>query len=187
MIGFPLGLLYANAGEWLIHKHVLHGAGRNRDSFWSFHFYEHHRESRLNGFRDRYYERPLLGWHAQGKETLALAAAAAVHLPLLPVAPFFTSGVLFSIATYYYVHKKSHRDPQWAKAHLPWHYDHHMGPNQHANWCVTWPLFDHLMGTREPYLGTEREAKDRARREARLAARRAPEPASAPTAELQFR
>ena len=42
-----------------------------------------------------------------------------------------------------------------------------MGPNQDANWCVTWPWFDQLMGTREVYAGTEREAADMARREAR--------------------
>jgi sterol desaturase/sphingolipid hydroxylase (fatty acid hydroxylase superfamily) len=173
MIGFPLGLLYANAGEWFIHKRLLHDRGRDRQSAWSFHFYEHHRESRLNGYRDRYYERSLLGWHAQSKEALGLAGLAVAHLPLLPVAPFFTGGVLFSIARYYHVHKKSHQEPEWAREHLPWHYDHHMGPNQHANWCVTWPFFDYVMGTREPYIGTEREAKDQKRREAREAAKRA--------------
>ena len=39
-----------------------------------------------------------------------------------------------------------------------------MGPNQNANWCVTHPFFDHVMGTREPYLGTERELRARERR-----------------------
>ena len=68
---------------------------------------------------------------------------------------------------YYRVHKRAHLDPEWAKVHLPWHYDHHMGPNQNANWCVTRPWFDHLMGTREPYLGTERAAQDAAKRAAR--------------------
>ena len=49
------------------------------------------------------------------------------------------------------------------REHLPWHYDHHMGPNQEANWCVTRPWFDYVMGTREPYVGTLRESGDRAR------------------------
>lgn len=31
---------------------------------------------------------------------------------------------------------------------IPWHYDHHMNSNQDANWCVTKPWFDYLMGTR---------------------------------------
>jgi sterol desaturase/sphingolipid hydroxylase (fatty acid hydroxylase superfamily) len=84
-------------------------------------------------------------------------------LPLWPVAPFFCAAVWLSAYHYYRVHKKAHLDPAWAKAHVPWHYDHHMGPNQHANWCVTIPLMDHLMGTRVPYAGTEREAQDAAR------------------------
>lgn len=181
MIGIPLGLLYANAGEWWIHKHLLHGLGRDRESFWAFHWHEHHRESRLHGFRDGHYGRALLGgWHSQSKEAAGLAFAAAVHLPLLPFAPFFTAAVLFSIGNYYRVHKKSHEDPDWAREHLRWHYDHHMGPNQHANWCVSFPWFDYVMGTREPYAGTQREAKDLARKAARAAGRSitdAPEPA----------
>ena len=58
---------------------------------------------------------------------------------------------------------------EWARENLTWHYDHHMGPDQDCNWCVTWPWFDHIMGTREPYVGTEREARDRKRRADRAA------------------
>jgi sterol desaturase/sphingolipid hydroxylase (fatty acid hydroxylase superfamily) len=39
-----------------------------------------------------------------------------------------------------------------------------MGPNQNSNWGVVRPWMDNLMGTREPYVGTEREARDRKRR-----------------------
>ncbi len=177
MIGVPLGLLYANAGEWLIHKHLLHGRGRNRESYWSFHWHDHHRNVRTNAHIDPHYERSLLGWHAQSKEALGLVLTGAMHLPLLPVAPFFTGAVLYSTWNYYKVHKRSHQDPGWAREHLTWHYDHHMGPNQDANWCVTRPWFDKLMGTYEPYAGTEREAKDNQRRQ-RLA-RRAKEQAAA--------
>ena len=186
MLGIPLGLLYSNAGEWVIHKHVLHGVGRKRDSFWSFHWLEHHRASRLNGFRDADYERPVFENHAdengkvvlnaQGKEALALIATGLAHAPLFPIAPFFTGTVMYALINYYRKHKKSHLDPEWAREHLPWHYDHHMAPNQDANWCVTRPWFDELMGTREPYVGTERERRDReraARREARREEKRA--------------
>jgi hypothetical protein len=31
---------------------------------------------------------------------------------------------------------------------IPWHYDHHMNSNQDANWCVTKPWFDYILGTR---------------------------------------
>lgn len=171
MIGIPLGLLYANAHEWLIHKHLLHGRGKKKQSFWSFHWHEHHNSSRKSEMVDDAYTKPLGGWNPQTKEALALLAGVAIHAPLLPVAPFFVGTVAWCSWHYYKVHKKAHLDPEWAKANLPWHYDHHMGPNQHANWCVTNPFFDRVMGTREEYLGTEREAADR-HRKARLAERR---------------
>jgi len=150
MIGIPIGLIYTNAGEWLIHKHVLHGWGRDKRSFWSFHFHEHHRQSRKLGMRDPDYERPLRGWNAQTKEALGLAGLAIAHLPLLPVAPFFAGTVLYGIAHYYRAHRRAHLDPAWAEAHLPWHVDHHLGHDQDANWCVTHPWFDDWVGTRKP-------------------------------------
>lgn len=172
MIGFPVGLIVSNATEWVAHKYVLHGLGRSKKSFWSFHWHEHHKQSRKNGFRDADYERSPLGLNAQGKEVYALAATCAAVATLLPVAPYFCAGVFTSSYLYYALHKKSHLEPQWARKWLPWHYDHHMGPNQDANWCVTLPLFDHLMGTRVPYAGTEREQRDIERAE-RLRAKRA--------------
>jgi sterol desaturase/sphingolipid hydroxylase (fatty acid hydroxylase superfamily) len=165
-------MLYTNAGEWIVHKYLLHGLGKRKKSFWSFHWHEHHRNSRRNEHIDEAYKRPLFAWHAQSKEALALAAAGAAVAPLLPVAPFFTAGVWYSLVNYYRVHKRSHQDPGWARNNVPWHYDHHMGPNQDANWCVTRPWFDHIMGTRVPYAGTEREARDLARRKEREVRRR---------------
>ena len=163
MIGIPLGLLTANAIEWVVHKHVLHGLGKHNGSLWSFHWHEHHRACRKHGHRDADYERSLFGRHAQGKEALALAAGTLALLPLAPVAPFFTGTMVYSAIHYYRVHKRAHLDVDWARAHVPWHYDHHMGPDQNVNWCVTRPWFDLVMGTRVPYLGTAREARDRAR------------------------
>ena len=52
MIGIPLGLLYSNAAEWWIHKNILHGLGKNRSSFWSFHWHEHHAEARRHEMVD---------------------------------------------------------------------------------------------------------------------------------------
>jgi sterol desaturase/sphingolipid hydroxylase (fatty acid hydroxylase superfamily) len=71
-----------------------------------------------------------------------------VHLPLLWVAPYFTFAVLFSSFNYLYRHRKAHIDVEWGKKHMPHHYDHHMGPNQDANWCVSYPWFDWILGTR---------------------------------------
>src|SRR5688572_30670425 len=101
MIGLPLGLLYANAGEWVLHKYVLHGLGKRRQSFWSFHWHDHHRAARRSGMYDEGYKRSLLAWNPQTKEALSLVGLAALHLPLLPLAPFFTGAVLFSIARYH--------------------------------------------------------------------------------------
>ena len=149
MLGIPLGLLTANAAEWIVHKHVLHGWGLTRGTFWSFHFHEHHRLVRQNGYRDPNYHRFSLGAHAQGKEAWGLIGMSVAVAPLFPIAPFFVGTLWYSAANYYRVHKRSHRDPDWARRRVPWHYDHHMGRNQGANWCVTRPWFDYLMGTRE--------------------------------------
>ena len=95
------------------------------------------------------------------KEIVTLGASTFMHLPLLPVAPFFTATVFYCSWNYYWKHKKAHLDPEWAKTNLTWHYDHHMGKDQNTNWCVTHPFFDHVMGTRKPFhdqeLSTEKK------------------------------
>ncbi|MGQ0530769.1 MAG: hypothetical protein ACT4PG_13385 [Panacagrimonas sp.] len=158
MMGIPLGLLTANAAEWVIHKHVLHGWGGKRGKFWSFHFHEHHREVRQNHYHDPNYRRFPLGLHAQGKEAWGLIGMSAAVAPLFPVAPFFVGTLWYSAANYYRIHKRSHLDPAWGQARIPWHYDHHMGRNPSANWCVTRPWFDYVMGTREFTQGSPRES-----------------------------
>lgn len=159
MIGIPLGLLYANAVEWAAHKYLLHGLGKKKGSMWNFHWGEHHKHCRKHGFRDPDYDRVNWAKHAQSKEALAVVAAVAAHLPLFPVAPFFTATVCYAGANYLHIHRKAHLDPQWAREHLTIHYDHHMGNNQDANWCVTRPWFDWIMGTRVPYAFTEAEKR----------------------------
>lgn len=154
MLGIPIGLAASNAGECLIHKHWLHGLGRNKKSFWAFHWHEHHREAIRHGMIDAQYQRSVFTWSPQGKEALALTLGAVAMAPLFPVAPFFTGTVWYRMARYYQAHKKSHLDPAWAKANLPWHVDHHLGRDQNANWCVTHPWFDYVMKTRKPY-GTD--------------------------------
>jgi len=89
--------------------------------------------------------------------------------PFLPFAPYFVLTAYATAYNYYRCHKRAHRDPDWGREHLPWHYDHHMGPNQHANWCVTRPWFDLILGTREAYAGTPRERVDLEKRRLREA------------------
>ncbi len=169
MIGIPVGLIVANAGEWWIHKHWLHGRGKHRESFWSFHWHDHHRSVRRSDHLDPDYTKPFWKSTPRLKEVASLAGGALLVAPLFPVAPFFIGTLWYSSAQYYRKHKKSHLDTAWAREHLPWHYDHHMGPDQNCNWCVTRPWFDQILGTQVPYVGTKREAADMARKADRQA------------------
>ena len=163
--GFVSGLIFANAAEWYVHKYLLHGQGKKKNSFWRFHWAVHHKTVLEQGYRDSDYETNLLSeWNPQSKEVAALAAGALAISPFFPLFPWFTMGVWASQYNYYRVHKKSHLDPEWGYKYLPWHYDHHMAPDQDKNWCVTFPLWDYVMGTRVKYKGTEREKKDIERR-----------------------
>ncbi len=165
MLGFVNGLIFSNAFEWYFHKNILHGQGKKKGNFWRFHWAVHHKTTIQQNFRDSDYEHTLWeAWDPQSKEAVALATGAAIVSPLFWVAPGFTMGVWFSAWNYYRVHKKSHLDPEWAYKYLPWHYDHHMAPDQDKNWCVTFPLWDYVMGTRLHYKGTEREKIDIERR-----------------------
>ncbi len=171
MLGIPLGLGLVNATEYVVHRYILHGLGKNPKSPFKFHWHDHHRAARKHGGVDDAYGKSLFKvWNAQTKEALAIVAGGLAVTPLLPVAPFFVGAVWYGAVNYYIKHRRAHLDPAWARKHLPWHYDHHMGPNQHANWCVTRPWMDYVMGTREPYVGTERETRDLEKRAARAAA-----------------
>ncbi len=175
-IGIPLALFIANGGEWIIHKRILHKRGKLKGNFWNFHWYEHHNESRRNGMPDPAYESAsLLQWNARTKELASLSTGIFFWVPMLifgsPFAQAFAVGAMYSTVNYYYVHRKSHLNPEWARKHLAWHVDHHLGPDQDKNWCVTKPWWDWIMGTREKYVGTEREAADLARKAERAARR----------------
>lgn len=164
---FLLGLVYGNASEWLLHRFLLHGLGASKDSAWAFHWHDHHKTARQQQMLDEKYKNRLFSkWDPQAKEAAGLLAGAFIHLPLLWVAPGFVAGVFASALLYYFVHRQSHLDEAWAQRWVPWHWDHHMGPNQHANWCVTFPLFDHLLRTRQPYFNTADEVAGRERRRA---------------------
>lgn len=146
---FVLGLLLSNGSEWVIHKYVLHGLGRNKKSFWSFHWHDHHRQCRQHDMVDVGYRRRLFrSLDPQTREVLGLLLGALTTFPLVLWIPAFVAAAWLSAFCYYLAHRRAHLDPTWARAHLPWHYDHHMGKNQEANWCVTFPLFDWILRTR---------------------------------------
>ena len=164
--GFVTGLIAANAAEWYIHKYWLHEKAKQKDSFWRFHWAIHHKTVTQNEFYDPDYQKTILEvWNPHSKEAASLLGGALAVAPLFPLFPGFTLGVWTSVANYYRVHRKSHENPEWGYKNLPWHYDHHMGRDQDKNWCVTFPLWDYVMGTRVPYKGTETERKDIERRQ----------------------
>lgn len=145
---FLLGLLIANAGEWMIHKYLLHGLGKHKNSIWAYHLREHHEICLKNAMLDEGYQHLSLKWNTQTKELAFMLIAVLSHTPFIKVAFWYVAGVYLTIGVYYYVHRKSHRDAGWAQRYLPWHYEHHLGKSPDANWCITYPLFDYLMGTR---------------------------------------
>jgi hypothetical protein len=162
---FALGIVYCNGLEWLVHRYILHGLGKKKNSVWSFHW-KHHKASRKHKFKDeRGGEIPFY----RDFEFLGILALLVAHVPTLWLSPVFFATVVWRALAYYRVHKKAHEDEQWAKKHVSWHWDHHMGPASaiEANWCVTFPLFDYIMRTRVKYFGTRKYYLDLARRSSR--------------------
>lgn len=149
---FILGLLYANAGEWIVHRYLLHALGKKPGSFWAYHLQEHHSVCMHNAMLDPgYHKLHFNRLNTQTKELLFLVGTILLHLPILLAFPIFVGAVYLSLALYYYKHSRAHLDTAWAKHHLRWHYEHHLGGNADANWCITWPWFDYLCGTRIKY------------------------------------
>ena len=152
--GFVAGLVIANGYEWFAHKYLLHGVHRKgkprfsptpkqMESHWA-----HHREVRKQGFSDDCYVEGLDNWRTRN-ELMSLAVAAGVlSVVFYPFSKGMALAAIYSAGHYYYVHRRAHLEPDWAKRTIPWHYDHHMNSNQDANWCVTRPWFDYVMGTR---------------------------------------
>lgn len=152
--GFLAGLVVANGFEWVAHKYILHGthrAGQRRyspvpesmKSHW-----EHHREVRKTSFHDHGYVEGIRNWRTKN-EIVSLAVVATVASGVFyPISKGMSLAALYSAANYYYIHRRAHLEPEWAVKKIPWHYDHHMNSNQDANWCVTKPWFDYVLGTR---------------------------------------
>lgn len=145
-----IGLLYVNLLEWIIHRHVLHGLGVKKSSFFSFHWHRHHRTCRKYNFADSDYTDPFK-WETTGKEVAGLALLSLVHLPVVLVSPVLFASLFCGAVLYYFLHSRSHMYPQWGRRWMPWHFDHHQGKNQNANWCVSYPFWDYVFKTRVKY------------------------------------
>jgi hypothetical protein len=148
LLQIAAGLVYANVTEWLVHKYVLHGLGKKKGSYWSFHWHEHHRASRKHDMLDESYFLPF--WSgSRWKEILGIVALVAPHSFLFFYIPWFAAALYVYGAFYLWVHRRSHLDTSWCKKWLPWHRDHHLNKDQDQNWNVVFPLADWLLGTRK--------------------------------------
>ena len=148
LITIPLAVIYSSLLEWVIHKYILHGLGKKRKSFFSFHWHAHHNAAKKNNFYDHNY-----AWAKTGpalRERLGLYGLVLLHTPLVIDAPLFFAAVTLCALYYYRTHKKMHMVPKWGRYFYPWHWDHHMGKDQDCNWGVTIQWVDKLMGTRKP-------------------------------------
>lgn len=145
------GYLYATFCEWWLHKHVLHGLGKNKNSYFSFHWHLHHKECRRNGGKDTSYTQ-MLKHPIMRRELTSLGAILILHAPIYYLSPLFYATLVVCAARYYYIHMRSHIDIEWAKAKVPHHWEHHMGKDQDANWGITTDFWDRLLRTRKKYI-----------------------------------
>jgi len=136
-----VGILYANAAEYSVHRYLFHGLGKKASSIFAFHLREHHLISRRNNFFD---------FRVSGKELVGMPVGILLHLPLILISPVLfwtvaTYGILFVV-----IHNMLHKYPQFAKRYLWWHWNHHMR-NQNKSWGVVLPITDLLTGTLEEH------------------------------------
>ena len=138
---FILAFMYMLIGlEWVIHKYFFHGLGKNKKSYFAGHWHIHHQtlSGKMIIRMITYKEFPP---HPSVKqELISLFILILLHTPVLFISPFFFGSLVYFSFRYFYIHRKVHTDVEWGKKYFPWHYDHHMGKNQDANWGVTHPL-----------------------------------------------
>lgn len=152
--GFCVGLLLANGFEWVAHKYILHGTHRTGKARYSpvpesmKSHWQHHREVRKTDFHDHAYVQGISHWRTKNEIVSLAVVAGAASLVFYPLSKGMALAALYSAGNYYYIHRRAHLQPDWSRKKVPWHYDHHMNTNQDANWCVTKPWFDYLLGTR---------------------------------------
>ena len=150
-----MAIAYANIAEVFIHKFLLHTLGKNKGSYWSFHFHDHHKRVTKSRGLDTTYE----NGDFYGKEIFVGMVLILSHAPLFYVSPIFVLALYVYMLLYYWAHTKSHMSVEWAKRWLPWHYDHHLG-SEEANWGVLLPFADWIFGTRVRYYRTAKYYRD---------------------------
>jgi len=132
--------------EWFAHKYILHNFSVKKLS--RYHFGRHHRAVRQNdGYDSDYLDFPPARWESGLHEIFSLVAIVILATPLILLSSTLWYFLCVYAAAYYLLHRKMHISPEWGKKWFPWHWRHHMGKDQNANWGVTNPLFDYLFRT----------------------------------------
>lgn len=153
---FIVAFITSNLIEWLVHKYVLHGLGKNKNSWFHFHW-QHHHVVRKNNFVDEDYKLGFFKSSAFRREVMSLVALLVVNSWICFVWPILYAWLVFFTALYFFCHAYSHINVVWGKKWLPHHFDHHRGIDQDKNWVVTFvPLWDWIMGTRVKYVYDEK-------------------------------
>jgi hypothetical protein len=138
---FFIGWVYGHVFEYIAHRYLLHDRKKFKKIF-RHHFGQHHNVSRKNNMYDENYLKILNKNNLFEPASLFLLLL--LHIPTAFIAPGFFCAIVWSLASYFFLHRKSHIDVEWGKKWLPWHYEHHMGKNQHANWGVRLPIIDNI-------------------------------------------
>ena len=138
-----LGFLYANFLDWGVHILLHKPKGRSR---FKFHW-KHHAKARRSNNLDKDYSEKV--FH---NETWLTLFGILLHTPLLFCSPWFAATAILYAFAYMFLHRMTHTYVEFFKKWMPWHYEHHMGKNQNANWCVVCPLMDYIMRTRIKWL-----------------------------------
>ena len=136
--------------EWVAHKYVLHDWALKKGAFFHFHWEHHNRCRKANNIDVDYVAMFRRGKLTLGivKEMAAIAAITVVFaVPVyLFVWPMLGGMLAFGAWFYFFSHALCHTG--WFPGMFPWHRDHHMGPDQNQNWCVTLPVADWVLKTR---------------------------------------
>lgn len=135
--------LYGHIFEYIAHRYFLHDHKKFKLAFRN-HFGLHHKISRKNSMYDENYE----SIFSSKFEVISLILISIIHLPVVFFYPYAYLTLTCSLFLYYFLHRKAHTNVSWGRRWMPWHYDHHMGKNQHMNWGVRLPIIDLIMKTR---------------------------------------
>lgn len=146
--------MVANGFEWITHKYIWHGVHRKGKARYSpvpssmGSHWQHHHQVRQMAFKDICYDEDIHHFRTRHEIASWVVVASVFGVGFYPWSKEMALATVYSAANDDFIHRRAHLDPEWAKRHSSWHYDHHMNRHQDANWCVTKPWFDYLLGTR---------------------------------------